>query len=135
MTKKNCFEMDEDSLAQLHDDLVNSKSQRGKFGGIGAGRKRSILLDGPARVVNKTEISKLPDRPLYKRFVLAAKSELCRHTIVSTLESHGGKMRWKDLALLVAEECGEPMTNGFKYRFLSNLPESCLSNDSPLVHI
>lgn len=125
--------MDEENLAKLHDDLVNSKSQRGKFGGIGAGQKRSILLDGPTKRISQNDIAKLPDRPLYKRFVLAAKREICRSTVVSTLKLNGGKLRWKQLALLVAEECGESLTNEFKCLVLTNIPESYLSEDSPSV--
>jgi hypothetical protein len=123
--------MDEDILAQLHDDLVNSKSRRGKFGGIGAGQKRSVLLDGPS--VDKSALAKVPDRPLYKRFVPALKRELCRETVIATLKANGGKLRWNVLVSLAAEECGEVVTRDFKYRVLTNIPASCLSASSPFV--
>ena len=127
--------MNEAELAQLHDDLVTGKSRRGKFGGIGAGDRHSILLDGAKKHLNAIEQARLPDRPLYKRFVLAARKELCRHTVVTVLESNGGQMRWHDLVLLVAQECGEEVTSDFKYRVLVNIPEAYLSSHSPLVSI
>ena len=127
--------MNEDQLAQLHDDLVNGKSRRGKFGGIGAGQKHSLLLDGPKRQPTAADLARLPDRPLYKRFVLGSKKELCRHTVVSVLEANGGEMRWNELVMLVSEELGETITRDFKYRVLANIPEAYLLPDSPLVRI
>lgn len=125
--------MNEDQLAQLHDDLVNGKSRRGKHGGIGAGRKHSVLLDGPKRTISAADLAKLPDRPLYKRFVLGAKKELCRHSVVSVLKANGGEMRWNELVMLVSEDLEEPLTRDFTYRVLSNIPEAYLRKDSPLV--
>ena len=127
--------MEEERLAQLHDDLVNGKSRRGKFGGIGAGEKHSLLLDGPKRHMTTAELARLPDRPLYKRFMLASRKELCRHTVVAVLKANGGEMRWADLVLLVAQECGEPVSREFKSRVLVNIPEAYLSSVSPLVSI
>jgi hypothetical protein len=125
--------MNEEQLVQLHDELVNGKSRRGKLGGIGSGQKHSLLLDGPKRQVSAGDLAKLPDRPLYKRFILGAKKELCRHTVVSVLKANGGEMRWNELVMLVAEDLGEPVTREFKYRVLSNIPEAYLLRDSPLV--
>lgn len=127
--------MNETELAQLHDDLVSGKSRRGKFGGIGSGDRHSILLDGARRNLCDSEQARLPNRPLYKRFVLAARKELCRHTVLSVLKGNGGQMRWHDLVLLVAQECGEEMSRDFKYRVLVNIPEAYLSKHSPLVSV
>ena len=127
--------MEEEQLAQLHNDLVNGKSRRGKFGGIGAGEKYSKLLDGPKKHMNEAELKRLPDRPLYNRFVMASKKELCRQTVLSVLEHNGGEMRWDELIALVAKECGEAPTKEFKIRVLVNIPESCLSDDTPIVRI
>jgi len=127
--------MDEDQLAQLHDDLVNGKSRRGKHGGIGAGQKHSLLLDVPKRAVTAAELARLPDRPLYKRFILGEKKELCRHTVVSGLKANGGEMRWNELVLLMSEDLEEPVTRDFTYRVLANIPEAYLSKDSPLVKV
>ena len=127
--------MNEAALAQLHDDLVNSKSRRGKFGGIGAGERHSVLLDGPKRQATTADLARLPDRPLYKRFMLASKKELCRHTVIEVLKANGGEVRWSDLVLLVAQECGEEISREFKLRVLVNIPEAYLSKDSPLVSI
>jgi hypothetical protein len=125
--------MDEDQLAQLHDDLVNGKSKRGKFGGIGSGERYSKLLDGPKRQLSQNELAKLPDRPLYTRFVLGSKKELSRHVVTSVLKANGGTMRWNELVMLVAEDLEEPVTREFKYRVLTNIPEAYLRKDSPLV--
>ena len=127
--------MNEAQLAHLHDDLVNGKSRRGKLGGIGAGDRHSILLDSAKRNLSAAELARMPDRPLYKRFVLAEKKELCRHTVLSVLKANGGNMRWHDLVLLVAQECGESVTRDFKYRVLVNIPEGYLSKHSPIVSI
>jgi hypothetical protein len=127
--------MNEEQLVQLHDELVNGKSRRGKQGGIGSGQKHSLLLDGPKRVVSAADLAKLPDRPLYKRFILGAKKELCRHTVVSVLKANGGEMRWNELVMLVGEDLGESVTRDFKYRVLSNIPEAYLLRDSPLVRV
>jgi hypothetical protein len=127
--------MNEDQLAELHNTLVDSKSRRGKFGGIGAGEKHSLLLDGPKKMITASDISRLPDRPLYQRFVMASKKELCRQTVLCVLEQHGGELRWDELVGLVAQECGEKQTKDFKYKVLVNIPETCLSSKSPLVRI
>ena len=127
--------MNEEQLVQLHDELVNGKSRRGKQGGIGSGQKHSLLVDGPKRVVSAADLAKLPDRPLYKRFILGAKKELCRHTVLETLKTNGGEMRWNELVMLIAEDLGEPVTTDFKYRVLSNIPEGYLMSDSPLVRV
>jgi hypothetical protein len=125
--------MNEDQLAKLHDDLVNSKSRRGKHGGIGAGDRHSILMDGPRKPVSNSDLSRMPDRPLYNRFVKATKKELCRQTVLAVLEHNGGKVRWDELVVLVAQECGEPLTKEFRYKVLVNIPEACLSSSSPIV--
>ena len=125
--------MNEEQLSQLHDSLVNGKSRRGKFGGIGSGDRHSLLLDGPKRSVTSKDLALLPDRPLYKRFVLGSKKELTRHTVVSVLKANGGTMRWNELVMLVAEDLEEPLTREFKYRVLSNIPEAYLRDDSALV--
>ena len=127
--------MNEDQLAELHNNLVNSKSRRGKFGGIGAGEKHSILLDGPKPANIPSNNSILPDRPLYQRFVMASKKEICRRTVLDVLEKNGGELRWKDLVTLVAQECGQELTRDFKYKVLVNIPESTLSGKTPLVRI
>ena len=127
--------MNEEQLVQLHDELVNGKSRRGKQGGIGSGQKHSLLLDGPRRTVTSEDLAKLPDRPLYKRFILGAKKEVCRHTVVSVLKANGGEMRWNELVILVAEDLGEPITREFKCKVLSNIPEAYLLRDSPLVRV
>jgi len=127
--------MNEDQLAELHNNLVNSKSRRGKFGGLGAGEKHSFLLDGPKKAITASDISRMPDRPLYQRFVMASRKELCRQTVVGVLEQHGGELRWDELVAFVAQECGEEQTREFKYKVLVNIPESCLSSKTPLVRI
>lgn len=125
--------MNEEQLSQLHDSLVNGKSRRGKFGGIGSGERHSLLLDGPKRVIDSKDVASLPDLPLYKRFVLGSKRELTRHTVVSVLKSNGGTMRWSKLVLLVAEDLEEPITRELKYRVLANIPEAYLRKDTALV--
>jgi hypothetical protein len=128
-------EMEEEKLADLHDTLERGKSKRGKFGGIGAGEKHSLLLDGPRKLVSEKDKARLPDRPLYQRFVMASKKELCRKTVIEVLEQNGGEVRWDELVTLVAQGCGEVVTREFKYRVLVNIPESCLSSKSPLVRL
>jgi hypothetical protein len=54
---------------------------------------------------------------------------------LSVLKGNGGQMRWHDLVLLVAQECGEEMKRDFKYRVLVNIPEAYLSKHSPLVSV
>lgn len=126
--------MNETELAQLHDSLVNGKAQRGKLGGLGLGDRNGMIIDRLNKSANHTDL-RLPDRPLYKRFVLASRKELCRHTVVSTLKANGGEIRWYDLVLLIAAECGEEVTRDFKYRVLTNIPQTYLSEHSPLVSI
>jgi hypothetical protein len=125
--------MNEDELARLHDDLISGKSRRGKLGGIGSGSKHSLLLDGPKKAPSFGDPSKVPNRPLYDRFVLSEKKELSRHLVVSTLKANGGQMRWNDLVMLLAEDIGEPLSLEFKYRVLSNIPEAFLCSQSPIV--
>ena len=127
--------MDADKLADLHDSLERGKSKRGKFGGIGVGERHSILLDGPIKAISEKDVARLPDRPLYKRFVMASKKELCRKTVLEVLEQHGGELRWDELVALVAQSCGDAVTKEFKYRVLVNIPESCLSSKTPLVRL
>lgn len=127
--------MEEAQLARLHDDLVNGKSKRGKHGGIGAGERHSILLDGHKRNVSSSELQRMPDRPLYNRFVMASKKELCRQTVLAVLEHNGGEMRWDELVVLVAKECGEELSKEFRYKVLVNIPEVCLSKHSTLVKL
>ncbi len=127
--------MEEEKLARLHDDLVNAKSKRGKLGGIGAGERHSLLLDGHKMNVSKHDLQRMPDRPLYNRFVMASRKELCRQTVLGVLERNGGEMRWDELVVLVAKECGEELTKEFRYKVLVNIPESCLSKVSPIVKL
>ena len=127
--------MNEVELADLHDELTNGKARRGKLGGIGAGQKHSTLLDGPKRHATTEEVSRMPDRPLYKRFILSAKKQLCQHTVVSVLEAHGGRMRWHALVQAVARECDELVTRDFTYRVLVNVPKACLSDCSAAVKL
>jgi hypothetical protein len=127
--------MDAERLADLHDSLERGKSKRGKVGGIGHGERHSVLLDGPLKSISDKDILRLPDRPLYKRFVMASKKELCRKTVLEVLEQHGGELRWDELVALVAQGCGEEVSREFKYKVLVNIPESCLSKTTPLVRI
>jgi hypothetical protein len=127
--------MDAEKLADLHDTLERGKSKRGKFGGIGAGERHSLLLDGPKQLVLDSDKARMPARPLYQRFVMASRKELCRKTVMEVLEQHGGELRWDELVALVAQGCGEVVTREFKYRVLVNIPEKCLSSKSPLVRL
>lgn len=125
--------MDEDQLVSLHDELTNGKSRRGKLGGIGVGQRHSTLLDGPKRHLTTAQLTNLPDRPLYKRFVMAERKQLCRHTVLSVLSSFGGQMRWSELVKQVGRECNEIVTKEFTYRVLVNIPTSYLSKVSSIV--
>ena len=126
-------EMNEARLSQLHDELVNGKSQRGKYGGIGAGTKKTKFIGAIIKDLSGTK--SLPDTPLYRRFVAASKKQLCRHTVVTVLEAQGGSMRWMDLVRHVADECKEQVTEDFKCRVLINIPSEYLSRKCPSVRI
>lgn len=127
--------MEEDRLAELHDELTNGKARRGKLGGIGAGQKHSTLLNGPKRHLTTAQLADLPDRPLYKRFVMAEKKQLCRHTVLSVLSTHGGQMKWRALVEQVSRICGEEMTREFTYKVLVNVPMDHLCSKTPVVKI